>query len=61
MLHLCSHRGGGPSLDYGRLVVPLLDAADAGVTGTPTIFVNGKQVAAYDWVTLQPFLKDAGG
>lgn len=36
-------------------------AVDAGVTGTPTIFVNGKQVAAYDWATLQPFLKDAGG
>ena len=36
-------------------------AADAGVTGTPTIFVNGQQVAAYDWATLQPFLKDAGG
>lgn len=31
-----------------------------GVRGTPTIFVNGKQVAAYDWASLQPFLKDAG-
>ena len=36
-------------------------AADAGVTGTPTFFVNGKQVPAYDWATLEPFLKDAGG
>jgi protein-disulfide isomerase len=36
-------------------------ANDAGVTGTPTFFVNGKQVPAYDWATLEPFLKDAGG
>jgi protein-disulfide isomerase len=35
-------------------------AADAGITGTPTFLVNGKQVAAYDWATLEPFLKDAG-
>jgi protein-disulfide isomerase len=32
-----------------------------GVTGTPTLFVNGKRVEAYDWATLQPFLKLAGG
>jgi protein-disulfide isomerase len=32
-----------------------------GVKGTPTFFVNGKQVPAYDWDTLQPFLKEAGG
>jgi protein-disulfide isomerase len=36
-------------------------AAAAGVTGTPTFFVNGKQVPAYDWATLEPFLKEAGG
>jgi protein-disulfide isomerase len=36
-------------------------ASDAGVTGTPTFFVNGKQVPVYDWATLEPFLKDAGG
>jgi protein-disulfide isomerase len=36
-------------------------AADAGVQGTPTFFVNGKRVPAYDWATLEPFLKDAGG
>ena len=36
-------------------------AADAGVQGTPTFLVNGKQVPAYDWATLKPFLKDAGG
>lgn len=32
-----------------------------GVRGTPSFFVNGKQVPAYDWETLQPFLKEAGG
>jgi protein-disulfide isomerase len=36
-------------------------ATDAGVHGTPTILVNGKQVAAGDWATLEPFLKEAGG
>ena len=36
-------------------------ATDRGVHGTPTFFVNGKQVSAYDWPTLEPFLKDAGG
>lgn len=35
--------------------------ADLGVKGTPTFFVNGKQVPAYDWATLEPFLKEAGG
>ena len=35
-------------------------AADSGITGTPTFLVNGKQVPAYDWATLEPFLKDAG-
>ena len=35
-------------------------ASDKGVTGTPTFFVNDKLVAAYDWATLEPFLKDAG-
>ena len=36
-------------------------ATDRGVRGTPTFFVNGKQVPAYDWPTLEPFLKEAGG
>jgi protein-disulfide isomerase len=36
-------------------------ANDRGVTGTPTFFVNGENVAAYDWATLEPFLKKAGG
>jgi protein-disulfide isomerase len=34
---------------------------DLGVTGTPAIFVNDKQVPVYDWATLQPFLKGSGG
>ena len=33
---------------------------DMGVRGTPTIFINGKQVQAYDWQTLEPFLKGSG-
>jgi protein-disulfide isomerase len=36
-------------------------AIDNGVKGTPGFFVNGKQVAAYDWPSLVPFLKEAGG
>ena len=36
-------------------------AADKGVKGTPTFFVNGKPVEAYDWATLEPFLKESGG
>ena len=36
-------------------------AEDHGIQGTPTFFINGKQVPAYDWETLEPFLKEAGG
>ena len=36
-------------------------AVAGGIQGTPTFFVNGKRVAAGDWVTLEPFLKEAGG
>jgi protein-disulfide isomerase len=35
-------------------------ASDKGVQGTPTFFLNDKLVPAYDWGTLEPFLKDAG-
>ena len=35
-------------------------ASDKDVQGTPTFFVNGKKVAAGDWATLEPFLKEAG-
>jgi protein-disulfide isomerase len=31
-----------------------------GIEGTPTFFVNGKRVSAYDWPTLEPLLKEAG-
>lgn len=33
---------------------------ELGVQGTPTIFVNGKKVPAFDWASLEPFLKEAG-
>lgn len=36
-------------------------ANSLGIEGTPTFFVNGKRVSAYDWPTLEPFLKGAGG
>lgn len=36
-------------------------AMGLGVEGTPTFFVNGKRVAAYDWPSLESFLKEAGG
>ncbi|MEP7130067.1 MAG: thioredoxin domain-containing protein [Sphingomicrobium sp.] len=36
-------------------------AADLGVRGTPTFYVNGKEVAAHDWATLEPFLEQSGG
>jgi protein-disulfide isomerase len=47
--------------EAARLEQSVQTAIDAGVQGTPTIFVNGKQVPAYDWDTLKPFLKEAGG
>jgi protein-disulfide isomerase len=43
------------------LMKTVQSAGDKGVKGTPTFFVNGKQVAAYDWATLEPFLKGSGG
>ena len=44
-----------------RLVKIEQAANDLDVHGTPTFFVNGKKVDAYDWPTLEPFLKEAGG
>jgi protein-disulfide isomerase len=35
--------------------------SDLGVQGTPTFFINGKKQPVYDWATLEPFLKEAGG
>ena len=36
-------------------------AMAAGIQGTPTILVNDNVVAANDWETLEPYLRDAGG
>jgi protein-disulfide isomerase len=36
-------------------------ANSLGIEGTPTFFVNGKRVSAYDWPTLEPLLKGASG
>lgn len=36
-------------------------AGDIGIRGTPTFLVNGKRIDAYDWATLEPYLKQAGG
>jgi protein-disulfide isomerase len=44
-----------------RLAAMRQSANARGVTGTPTLLVNGRVVAAYDWATLEPFLKRAGG
>ena len=44
-----------------RLAAMRQSASARGVTGTPTILVNGRVVPAYDWASLQPFLKRAGG
>ena len=44
-----------------RLMAMAQAAGSAGVTGTPTILVNGVRVAANDWATLEPFLKRSGG
>lgn len=52
-------------LEDGRGALGLMNIRQGGeklgVTGTPSIFINGKKVAVYDWATLEPFLKDAGG
>ena len=44
-----------------RLAAMRQSANARGVTGTPTVLVNGRVVPAYDWATLEPFLKRAGG
>ncbi len=36
-------------------------ANDRGIRATPTFFVNGNRANAYDWATLEPLLKQAGG
>lgn len=45
-----------------RQLAKMAEAAGGrGVDGTPTFFVNGEKVPAYDWATLEPFLKKAAG
>ena len=44
-----------------RLAEMYQAAMDRGIKGTPTFLVNGKEVMAGDWATLEPYLKDAGG
>ena len=44
-----------------RLAAMRQSASARGVTGTPTILVNGTVVPAFDWTSLQAFLKRAGG
>ena len=44
-----------------RLAAMRQSANARGVTGTPTVLVNGRVVPAYDWATLEPFLKRTGG
>jgi protein-disulfide isomerase len=44
-----------------RLAEMYKKASDDGIKGTPTFFVNGQQAQAFDWATLEPFLKAAAG
>ena len=44
-----------------RLLTVTRKAADLGVTGTPTFFINGKISDARTWEQLEPALRDAGG
>ena len=43
-----------------RLAAMYQAARDRGVKGTPTFFVNGVQVPAGDWPSLEPHLRSAG-
>ena len=44
-----------------RLLAVTRKAAELGVTGTPTFFINGKISDARTWEQLEPALRDAGG
>jgi protein-disulfide isomerase len=44
-----------------RLAAMYEAAAALGVQGTPTFFINGARVEAYDWATLEPLIRGAGG
>ena len=36
-------------------------AVDLGVGGTPTFFINGRNVGVHDWTSLEPLIRQAGG
>ena len=36
-------------------------AADLGVQGTPTFFLNGRNIGVQHWATLEPIIRQAGG
>jgi protein-disulfide isomerase len=44
-----------------RLVKMRAQGDALGVPGTPTFFINGKKADAFDWPSLEPLLKAAGG
>ena len=44
-----------------RLVQMRQAGEAAGVSGTPTFFINGTAVHAHDWAELQPLIQKAGG
>jgi protein-disulfide isomerase len=40
----------------------MYEAAEAlGVEGTPTFFLNGRNIGTHDWASLQPLIRQAGG
>jgi protein-disulfide isomerase len=43
-----------------RLAEMYQAAMNRGITGTPTLFVNGNAVSALDWATLEPYLRKGG-
>jgi protein-disulfide isomerase len=36
-------------------------AVDLGVQGTPTFFLNGRNIGVHDWASLEPLIRQAGG
>ena len=44
-----------------RLAAMAEAASALGVQGTPTFLINGAVVEAYDWATLEPLIRGAGG
>ncbi|HEX9953597.1 MAG TPA: thioredoxin domain-containing protein [Allosphingosinicella sp.] len=45
-----------------KRVIAMAEAAEAiGVEGTPTFFINGRNVGTHDWESLEPLIRQAGG